>query len=51
MKYLIDSDRVADYLLIAATAIHHNLILVTRNVKHFQRVPDLKLFQANRNSG
>jgi tRNA(fMet)-specific endonuclease VapC len=30
-------------LFIAATAIHHDLILVTRNVRHFQRVPGLKL--------
>ncbi len=32
-------------ILIAATAIHHNLTLVTRNVKDFQRVPGLKLYQ------
>ncbi len=30
-------------LLIAATAIYHNRILVTNNVRHFQRIPDLKL--------
>jgi tRNA(fMet)-specific endonuclease VapC len=30
-------------LLIAATAIFHNRILVTGNVRHFQRIPDLKL--------
>ena len=30
-------------LLIAATALEHNLILVTGNVKHVSRIPDLKL--------
>jgi predicted nucleic acid-binding protein len=30
-------------LLIAVTAIYHDLTLVTGNVRHFQRVPDLKL--------
>lgn len=28
-------------LLIAATALEHNLTLVTRNVRHFDRVPEL----------
>jgi predicted nucleic acid-binding protein len=32
-------------LLIAATAIHHDLTLVTRNVRHYARIPDLKLHQ------
>ncbi|HEX9989783.1 MAG TPA: type II toxin-antitoxin system VapC family toxin [Chloroflexia bacterium] len=32
-------------LLIAATAIHHDLTLVTRNTAHFQRVPNLSLYQ------
>lgn len=31
-------------ILIAATALHHNLILVTRNLQHFQRIPQLKLY-------
>ncbi len=31
-------------LLIAATAIHHDLTLVTRNQRHFGRVPGLKLY-------
>ena len=31
-------------LLIAATAIHHDLELVTRNRRHFERVPELKLY-------
>ena len=30
-------------LLIAATAIHFQLILVTENVKHFQYIPELKI--------
>jgi len=32
-------------LFIAATATHHHLILVTRNVKDYQRIPNLKLHQ------
>lgn len=32
-------------LLIAATAIHHELILLTRNVRHFERVSELKLYE------
>ena len=32
-------------LLIAATAIHHELILLTRNVRHFARIPELTLYQ------
>ena len=32
-------------LLIAVTAIHHELTLVTRNTRHFQRVPGLSLYQ------
>jgi predicted nucleic acid-binding protein len=30
-------------LQIAATAVHHGLTLVTGNLRHFQRVPGLKL--------
>ena len=33
-------------LFIAATALHHAFIVVTRNRRHFERVPDLKLYQA-----
>lgn len=33
-------------LLIAATAMHHNLSLVTRNTKHFQRVRGLTLYSS-----
>ena len=29
--------------LVAATAIHHQLVLYTRNVRHFQMIPDLKV--------
>ncbi len=32
-------------LLIAATAVEHGLTLVTRNVKDFQRIPELSLYQ------
>jgi predicted nucleic acid-binding protein len=30
-------------LLIAATALHYNLILVTGNARHFQRIPGLTI--------
>jgi tRNA(fMet)-specific endonuclease VapC len=30
-------------ILIAATALRHNLILVTRNTRHFSRVPSLRI--------
>jgi tRNA(fMet)-specific endonuclease VapC len=33
-----------DDLQIAATAMHHKLILVTRNAKHFQRINGLSLY-------
>lgn len=32
-------------LLIGATAVHHDLTLLTRNLRHFRRVPDLKIYQ------
>jgi predicted nucleic acid-binding protein len=32
-------------LLIAATALDHDLTLVTRNRRHFERIPDLTLYQ------
>ncbi len=32
-------------LLIAATALSYNLTLLSRNRRHFQRIPDLKLYQ------
>jgi tRNA(fMet)-specific endonuclease VapC len=34
-------------ILIASTTIHHNLTLVTRNVKDYQRIPQLTLYQAS----
>ncbi len=30
-------------LLIAATALHHNLILLTHNTRHFSRIPELSV--------
>lgn len=39
-------ERLEDFdLLIAATAKVSRLVLVTRNVKHFQRIPGLKLYR------
>ena len=32
-------------LIIAATAISENLTLVTRNIKHFSRIPNLNLYK------
>lgn len=32
-------------LLIGATAVHHDLILLTRNERHFSRIPRLQLYQ------
>ncbi len=34
-------------LLIAATAVHHDVILLTRNLRHFARIPDLRLYRPN----
>jgi predicted nucleic acid-binding protein len=31
-------------VLIAATALHHGLVLVTANRRHFDRVPDLQVY-------
>lgn len=43
--------RLADAdLQIAATALHHRLVLVTGNVRHFERVPDLQLGRALANA-
>jgi tRNA(fMet)-specific endonuclease VapC len=33
-------------LLIAATALEFKLTLLTRNLRHFERVPDLKLYRS-----
>ena len=32
-------------LLVGATALHHDLTLITRNVAHFRGIPSLKLYQ------
>lgn len=32
-------------LLIGTTAAHHDLTLLTRNLRHFERIPDLKIYQ------
>ena len=34
-------------ILIAATAIRHNLTLLTRNTRDYQRIPELKLYETN----
>ena len=34
-------------LLIAATALQHDLILVTRNVRNFQRIPNINLYKSS----
>lgn len=34
-------------LLIAATALRHDLTLLTHNHRHFSRIPDLKLYPAS----
>jgi len=34
-------------LLIAATALEHELTLVTHNLRDFEQIPDLKLYQPN----
>jgi tRNA(fMet)-specific endonuclease VapC len=34
-------------LLIAATALYHDLTVVTHNTRHFSRVPDLKLYSGS----
>lgn len=39
-----EGKRLDDFdLLIAATAVAHSLILATKNVRHFQRIPQLNL--------
>ena len=32
-------------VFIAATALEHDLALITRNTRHFERIPDLQLYQ------
>jgi predicted nucleic acid-binding protein len=31
--------------LIGATALHYNLVLLTFNVRHLQRIPELQVYQ------
>lgn len=35
-------------ILIAATAIDHEVTLITQNVHHFERIPHLHLYQHHR---
>lgn len=46
-KQLRDAGRLIPDLdlLIGATAVHHDLTLLTRNLRHFGRVPDLKIYR------
>ena len=35
---------ISDFdILLGATALHHDLIVLTYNKKHFQRIPDIKI--------
>jgi tRNA(fMet)-specific endonuclease VapC len=34
-------------LFIAATAVYHNLTLITRNIQDYERIPTLKLYQTS----
>lgn len=45
MSYLKKNGISIDYfdVLIGATAIHNKMTLITHNLKHFQRIPDLKI--------
>ena len=50
MRYLVDTDWIIDgnlipdlTLLLAATAIEHEVVLLTRNRRHFERIPDLQI--------
>lgn len=33
--------------LLAATALEYDLAVLTFNIEHFQRIPDLRLYSAN----
>jgi tRNA(fMet)-specific endonuclease VapC len=38
--------RIEDFdLLIGATAVYLDLIVLTRNVRHFERIPGIRLYQ------
>ena len=53
MSYIVDSDYAPTTcqligdpdILIAATAIHYNQTLLSRNLRHFRRISDLKLHE------
>jgi tRNA(fMet)-specific endonuclease VapC len=37
---------ISDFdILLAATALHYDLTVLSRNIRHFNRIPDLKLYQ------
>jgi tRNA(fMet)-specific endonuclease VapC len=37
---------ISDFdMLIGATALHYNLTVLTFNLRHFSRIPDLNLYQ------
>jgi predicted nucleic acid-binding protein len=46
-SYPVDTDWIIDCLYgrIAATALHHDLTLLTRNRRHFSRIPSLRLYE------
>ena len=36
---------ISDFdMLLGATALHHDLTVLTYNTRHFKRIPDLKLY-------
>ncbi len=36
---------ISDFdILLGATALHHDLTVLTYNKRHFERIPDLKLY-------
>jgi tRNA(fMet)-specific endonuclease VapC len=36
---------ISDFdIIIAATALHYDLTVLTFNVRHFQRIPDLRIY-------
>jgi tRNA(fMet)-specific endonuclease VapC len=38
---------ISDFdILLGATALHYNLIVLTHNKKHFARIPDIKIYQS-----
>jgi tRNA(fMet)-specific endonuclease VapC len=40
---------ISDFdILLGATALHYNLTVLTYNRKHFQRIPDIKIYQPKR---